>query len=172
MRITQKTVMYLTMAFGISVATQGGAMGFFDRFKICLYSEMQGVVTLHGQPVAGAQLVRKATYAAGKTASDSTATDAQGRFHFAPMYVHMFPRFWSFGGDRVGQIFSILHNGKELLGWRLMKYGYNENSEFNPEGSDMALKMDLICELTDDPDTERPKGQYFGTVYKGICRLK
>lgn len=41
--------------------TQVSAMSLFDFMKVCVFTDVSGVVTLEGKPVAGARIVRTAT---------------------------------------------------------------------------------------------------------------
>jgi len=56
------------------------AMGLSDVGKVCLFSEMSGVIKMDGKPAVGARLVRTVNKAL--TTSDETVTNEDGYFKF------------------------------------------------------------------------------------------
>ena len=141
-------------------------MGFFNFAKVCLYSEVSGVVTLHGKPVAGAELIRKAWWPDEKLHTDNTTTDAQGHFHFAPMFAFSLLRQYMPMETVIGQQMFILNQGKETLAWHGFKSDFDLRSEFED-----GKPRRLTCELTEEPIM---KGEKFGLRYghgvKTMCK--
>ena len=139
-------------------------MGFFDFAKVCLYSEVSGVVTLHGKPVAGAEIIRKAWWPDEKLHTDNTTTDAQGAFHFAPMFAFSLLRKYMPIEPYVRQQMFIRYQGKEHTGWDGSKHGYELNDEFWDR-----KHHPLTCELNKEPLV---KGEKFGLVtpVETICK--
>ena len=120
-------------------------MGFFDFAKACLYSEVSGVVTLHGKPVAGAEIIRKAWWPDEKLHTDTTTTDAQGAFHFAPMFAFSLLRQYMPIEPYVRQQMFIRYQDKEHLAWKVSKHGYELNDEFTDN-----KHHPLTCELSEE----------------------
>lgn len=59
-------------------------MAVSDLGKVCLFSEITGVITLNGKPVANARLVRTADRVGAIT--DETTTDEKGHFSMPAVY--------------------------------------------------------------------------------------
>ncbi len=91
--------------------------GFFDRFKICLCSEVTGVITKDGQPVVGAEIVRRLVMflPTDEVRVDRTLTDAQGRYAFKPAYSKH--RKLTLSEVRTHQTLLVIHEGKAYVGW-------------------------------------------------------
>ena len=129
-------------------------MGFFNFAKVCLYSEVSGVVTLHGKPVAGAEIIRKAWWPDEKLHTDNTTTDAQGAFHFAPMFAFSLLRQYIPMETVIEQTMFIRFQGKEYPAWSGAKRDFDLKNEFED-----GKPRTLICELTEKPAI---KGEKFG----------
>jgi hypothetical protein len=142
-----------------SILIPGVAMG-FRPFQICMFSEVNAVVTLHGKPVTGAKIVRTSNELDSKVYTEQTTTDAQGRFHFDALWVfslrHLIP-----AQPMVEQHITIYHAGKEYMGWQHTKNGYGHNDEL-----DHNKPLAFTCELGDEPTL---KYQMMGNV-EGICK--
>ncbi|TQV66927.1 carboxypeptidase regulatory-like domain-containing protein [Exilibacterium tricleocarpae] len=121
-------------------------MSIFDVGKACVFSEVSGVVTYRGEPVPGATVRRIAKWQ--KEKQDSTTTDADGRFHFEPMYqrsaVKLIPAEFV-----AHQRLLIEHQGEEVLLWFTTKRSTEENSELN------GKPLKFTCELTNEPRFDR-----------------
>ncbi|MFC1751081.1 DUF6795 domain-containing protein, partial [Pseudomonadota bacterium] len=145
----------------------GTSMAFFDSMNANLFSEMKGVVTLNGKPVSEAVIVRTATPDSGKEYTDSTQTDAQGRFHFARMEAFMPSRLLP-SEKTVSQEVVIEHGGKKYLAWKAATNDVDKG-ELNKRsaiGTDKEIDINLSCELS-APETKK-RGAYT-TVITGIC---
>ena len=124
----------------LSLVTLGvWSMGLFDFMKVCLFSEVNGVVTLEGKPVAGAMVIRTARFNSD-IYSDSVITDGEGRYHFDAIYTKSLKKITSMA-PLVPQELTITHAGSEYLGWVMNKTNYDMNGE-------IGRSMSLVCELT------------------------
>ncbi|MBI3561655.1 MAG: carboxypeptidase regulatory-like domain-containing protein [Gammaproteobacteria bacterium] len=136
-------------------------MGLFDFLKVCLFSDVHGVVTLQGKPVAGAEIIRSGALNEenGKAFSDIAFTDEQGHFHFNAKFVHSLVAVIPME-PLVPQKILIRYQGREYLAWSMNKRRYVENAEL-----DKPIR--LACEIT-NPDEVK----WFGSTYvKGICKI-
>ena len=129
-------------------------MGFLDFAKACLYSEVSGVVTLHGKPAAGAEIIRKAWWPDEKLHTDNTTTDAQGQFHFAPMFVFSLIHQHIALEPVIEQTMLIRFQGKEYPAW----HGHKRDFDIKNGFEDGRLRL-LMCELNNEPTI---KGEKFG----------
>jgi hypothetical protein len=139
------------------------SMGLFDFLKICLFSEVNSVVTLEGKPVAGAELVRTAMIN-DKEYIDKAVTDEGGKFHFDAMYTHSINKIVFITEPVIPQTMTILHNEKECLGWRTSKRDYHENAELDGD-----REIILACDLTDESSI---RDQKYRRPVRGICNYK
>ena len=139
------------------------AMGLFDFVKVCLFSGVNGVVTLEGKPVAGAELVRTAQI--GETVhTDRTKTDDNGRFQFPAMYTHSVYKIAPVE-PFITQKIKILTGGHEYLAWSGNKRNYDLNGE-------IYQPLEFNCEIANkDEVLELGKSKSI-SIYHGICRLK
>lgn len=135
-------------------------MGMFDFLKVCLFSEVNGVVTQDGKPIAGAEIIRTAEFN-NKAYIDSTMTDTHGRYYFNARFINSINKILPIE-PRVPQKISIRYHNKEYLGWDMDKRDYEINGEID-------RKLDLVCELSKEP--EMKKLGISGYV-DGICDAK
>lgn len=145
----------------------GGAMGLFESMTVNLFSEMQGVVTFHGEPVAGARITRLAI-PASKEYVDSTETDASGRFSFERMTTRSFLKLLP-GDDSVFQKIVIHYKGEEYVAWETggaSSINKGELNELDMIDTEKEIDINLICELS-APVTYKA-GAHTTTV-SGIC---
>jgi hypothetical protein len=133
----------------------------FRPFQICLFSEVNAVLTLQGKPVAGAEIVRTANQLDSKVYTDKTTTNAQGRFHFAARYIFSLSNFIP-AEPMISQRVTIHYQGREYLGWRYSKHNYGHNGELD---HDKPIK--LTCELTEEPTLKYQERR--GNI-EGICK--
>lgn len=77
----------LTFVLSFICAQGGHAMGFFSKPKHCVFSAVSGHLTLNGEPVKNARLVRTGQLGHAKTeVKDEAITDENGYFEFPDMY--------------------------------------------------------------------------------------
>jgi hypothetical protein len=77
----------ITFLLGLLYAQGVSAMGFLSKPTHCVFSAVSGHVTLQGEPVKNARLVRTGKLGhAEKAVVDETITDSHGYFEFPDMY--------------------------------------------------------------------------------------
>ena len=132
----------------------------FRPFQICMFSEVNAVVTLQGKPVAGAEIIRTSNELDSKVYTEKTTTDAQGRFHFDALWVFSLSGFIP-AEPMIIQHMTLKYQGVEYMGWQHVKNGYGHNHELTGN-----KPLNLTCELSDEPLL---KYQSMGNI-KGICK--
>jgi hypothetical protein len=142
----------------LTITTLVFGMGLFDFMKVCIFSEVGGVVTMAGKPVAGVEIIRTANYD-DKDYIDKTVTDALGRFHFEPMFSYSLLK-WD---PTIFQKIVLRYKGKEYIGWDKTRGNYDLNGELDGN----ILISDLVCELDHEPTVKYQDIR--GNVY-GICK--
>jgi hypothetical protein len=146
----------------LSIATfEVSAMGLFDFLKVCLFSEVNGVVTLEGRPVAGAELVRTAKIGE-KTHVDRTTTDENGRFSFPEMYAHSLNKIAPVE-PFIAQKITILADSREFLAWSGNKRNYDLDGE-------IYRPLKFNCEITNKDELLEFDKSISISIYHGICR--
>ena len=138
-------------------------MGLFDFMKVCLFSEMKGVVTQDGKPVAGAEIVRTAEFN-DKTFSDKTITNEHGEFRFGELSTNSINKMFVVIEAVIAQKFVIRFDNKDYIGWQTVKRDYDSNTELGGNKN-----IDLACELTSEK-TKKEKNLRVPIV--GICTWK
>ena len=118
-------------------------MNLTDAGRVCLFSEMSGVITLNGEPAAGARLVR--TVELSKPISDETTTDEDGHFHFPAAYERTITKYLpqEFVSD---QDIYVHYNGQEYHMWSSVKRSPDENTE--SRGKPLVVSCELNSEET------------------------
>ncbi len=142
------------------------------------FSEIEGLVTWDGRPVAGATVTRTAKVPEfDKNFKEKTETGSDGRFHFDRLedkQFHFNPLSLLFPAEPlVFQTILIHYQGKDYLAWKFTRHSYNEESEFgcaNP-------RITIHCELKNAPDlkqSSRIPSRELGPAdrtFEGICNI-
>ena len=117
-------------------------MGLFDFVKICLFSEVNGVVTLNGKPVPDVEVVRTMRMGHNNIYTDKTTTDNQGHYRFAARFTHSIRKIAPVE-PLIFQRMVFVYQSKEYLGWETDKRNYQINGELD-------VAINLVCELTNE----------------------
>ena len=126
-----------------------------------MFSEVNAVVTLHGKPVAGAEIVRTSNELDSKVYTEKTTTDAQGRFHFDALWVFSLRNFIP-ANPMVEQHITLYYQNQEYMGWLALKGNYGHNDEL-----DDNKPLNFTCELSDEPTLKYQKRR---RNIEGICK--
>ena len=164
----RRSVRWLLVAVAATVVLVLAGMGeVWAMGRMCMFSAVDGVVTEHGRPVAGATLERQFKWAwKGETGVDRAQTDAEGRFHFAPVWRSSF-----LGGllphePSVEQEIRISAGGKSYIAWQFVRASYAENNELF--GKPIALK----CDLASEPRKQVLEHNFVRHGIYGICEIE
>ncbi len=118
-------------------------MGCKEAGKVCLFSSMSGVITLDGEPVVNARLVR--TVELSSPGVDETTTDSQGYFEFPAVFkrtiTKILPQEYASNQD-----IMVVHDGKQYRMWSAVKRTPEENSE--SRGKPLVVKCELNSQET------------------------
>lgn len=110
--------------------TQDDPMGLFDKHRICLCSPIIGAITKDGQPLQGAEIIRRCDmiHLKDQTHTDRTKTNEKGQFDFKPLYA----RKWKYVLYEIvtDQKLLIRHDGKLYLGWSNVSHGRDLNDDY------------------------------------------
>lgn len=120
-------------------------MSIFNLGKACIFSAVQGTVTLEGKPVSNAQVKRHANWQSEK--SDETTTDDQGQFSFPPMFSKSVMKYLS-GQFTSNQTMEVIYEGKTYTIWKTTKWSEEENAELG------GKPLRLTCELSKEPEVK------------------
>ncbi len=165
----------------------GQAMAFFDLFKINVFSEVSGVVTMNGEPVQGASVKQWAKVSFnGSVYEHQAVTDAHGRFKFDAIYANTINRLLP-SAHKVTQEAKIEHQGETYRAWVAVKNNYDYDGELNDikqttgerdkmkvipkrlsdqEQLKQVIPFHLTCELTDDESIKSNDH----VAAQGICK--
>lgn len=119
------------------------AMSVSDVGKVCLFSNMTGVITLDGKPVANARLVRTVNLSSDET--DETTTDENGNFQLPAIFKRTVSKYLpqEFAAN---QQIIVHYNDKEYRIWSGVKRKPDENTE--SRGKPLDVKCELNSEET------------------------
>jgi len=161
------------IAVFLSLTLLGGtAVGLTDVGKVCIFSAISGVITLNGQPVAHAKLIR--TGSKERKHQDETTTDESGHFSFPPMYERSIAKYLPMEFVAEQQI-MVNYKGLSYKLWSGVKRKSDENTESrgkplvvtcsrnNEEGyiSVADSKFFTLCSLDVKPDPLKTYKHYF-----------
>jgi hypothetical protein len=156
MRRSVLKVLLVVVAFLSWGLSEGYAMGVFDR--LVLFSEVHGTVLKDGEPVEGAELIEKVVWSDNENdiPPQHAVTDSKGAFSFPAIernagLLRLIP-----AQPTIQQTITIKYQGVEYTAWLHGKGSYNPNTELD------GRPINLICELTRQPDYE---GKHYG-----ICK--
>lgn len=125
--------------FVFSQQVMADMFSWFKKTEVELSPEVNGTVTLHGKPIAGAKVLRYLTYSEKKF-NDSTTTDEQGRFQFPAKTVKL--RVSSMFDTAVTQNIVVEHANKRTEIWTA---GTTNTLNYD---SIRKLLSGMKCELT------------------------
>lgn len=134
------------------------SMGMIEFLKICLFSEVNGFITVNGKPVVGAKVIRTSGLNS-KTFTETTITDNEGYYHFDMHIIKSINRILPLE-PYIPQKIIIWLDDKDYQGWQMVKRNYDVNGE-------IGAALNLKCELTKQPDITEQK---IGSNIFGLCR--
>lgn len=115
------------------------AMSISEIGKVCLFSEISGVITLNGKPVSDARLVR--TVNRDGAQSDETITDKKGYFKMPAVFERTVTKYLP-QEFVVKQEIQVHYQGKQYPMWS----GVKRRPEVNAESRGKPLVVE--CELS------------------------
>lgn len=152
----------LSMVLAVAGMSEVWAMG-----RMCMFSAVQGVVTEHGRPVAGAVVERQFKWAwKGETGIDRAQTDGEGRFHFGAIW-----RGSLLGGllphePSVEQEIRIVQGDRSFVAWQFVRDSYQENGEL------FGQPIRLRCDLSKPARKHVLEHDYVRHSIWGLCDLE
>lgn len=150
------------------IISQGVDMfGWFKKQDVFLCSEVNGIVTENGEPVASIEIKRSLMYIDGKDHIDTAITDNKGHFYFPQKSIRSSIPSKPFSEDRVSQHITIDRDGAPIPLWIATQRGYHEIPEF-------TKKLNFLnCELTNkrvDFDFKNNHNEHLDHMASSICR--
>lgn len=119
-------------------------MSFFNPGKTCVFSEVKAQVTLNGEPVKNATVIRRWEWK--ELREERTKTDDQGYFEFPAAYESSIMRMLPIE-IVIGQELFVKVEGEEKRIWVHAKRSPDPNSELK------GRSLNLSCELSNPMKT-------------------
>ncbi|MGD8176853.1 DUF6795 domain-containing protein [Marinimicrobium sp. ARAG 43.8] len=116
-------------------------MGLLNAGKVCLFSEISGVITLNGEPAAGAELTRTANL--NKDKVDYTTTDDSGHFKMPAVFQRTVTQFLPQEFVAKQEIY-VSYQGTQYRMWSGVKRKPEENVE--SRGEPLVVHCELRLE--------------------------
>ncbi|UJF22649.1 DUF6795 domain-containing protein [Shewanella sp. OMA3-2] len=132
-----------------------------------LSSEVNGIITKNGTPVANLEVTRSLIYIDEKDHLDVAITDSKGHFYFPQKSIRSSIPNRLFSEDRVSQQITVVDDNELLPIWSANHIGITEVPEFSKKLSSMA------CELTDKRVTfqfKNTNNEHLDHMASSICR--
>lgn len=134
-------------------------MGRLDAGKVCVFSQVKAKLTISGEPLANAKVIRRWEWQ--KLKEETTTTNDEGEFEFAAIFERSITRFFP-SELIIGQALYVVVEGQEKKFWSHAKWRPEENSEFRGE------PISLFCELTN----ESKLNEELGSAMLTLCTWK
>ncbi|WP_394497529.1 DUF6795 domain-containing protein [Shewanella sp. ENK2] len=135
--------------------------------EVFLSSEINGVITENGIPVANIEVTRSLMYIDEKDHIDVAVTDVKGHFHLPQKSIRSSIPNRLFSEDRVSQQITVVHDNELLPIWSANHIGIREVPEFSRKLSIMA------CDLTDKRVTfqfKNTNNEHLDLMASSLCR--
>ena len=124
--------------------------------NICMFSAVEGVVLMHGEPVAGATVSQGYKWV-DYHKTYKTITDGEGKFSFPPRFRTSFRVMIIPHQPSISQTMTIDFEGKIYDAWNCHKLTYAPNGELKDK------ELNLIFELNSEPKPHgKPPYSYYG----------
>ena len=134
-----------------------------NPLKFQIYPEVNGIVTMNGEPVEGAEVTMSYIFR-GKQGSTICKTDRNGVFTFKEKTIYSLASILLLQSV-ISQKLSIKYNHIEYSAWNVIKYNPSDDPKLT------KLLTNLTCELTNpetkqkiDPESVNPM------IVRGIAR--
>ncbi|MBT1063891.1 hypothetical protein KJY73_09925 [Bowmanella sp. Y26] len=138
-------------------AMDGIDMGLFSK---SMFTQVEGVVLLNGQPVQGAEVISSYDWSAkNEKKSKTVKTDENGKFHFPEWKSQCLLSLFFPMQPVISQKIIIIHNGNEYTAWRNIKNSYGNGDEVG------VSPIKITCNLESRFSEKHKNGHY------GICHL-
>ncbi len=157
--IGDASIVLLIFLLSLLFHSRGFAMGFFSS-KLCVFSEVEGIVTINDKPVEGA-IIKRSYLLDDDEVFDQTSSDKNGKFQLDPIFVKSFRSFYPHQAAILQEI-NLIVDEVSYQAYGFQKGNYKENGE---RGDKPLL---LRCELTNEKQ-RRPISE--SQKYFGICEL-
>lgn len=143
-----------------AVTFEGVSMSLFTKpeEEVILFSEMEGHITFHGQPVKNAKIERRVNWKDEVGDKDFFNTDDNGYFHLPEIRQSL--KLNKISQFVVGQEVKVIYDGEEHFIWVMGKMSKHKYGEL--EGKPINFR----CELTDEEIPIRFENTYLLTTCK------
>jgi hypothetical protein len=164
----RRVILLVFLALAYPILSHGVDMfGWFKKKEVFLSSEVNGVITKNGNPVANLEVTRSLMYIDEKDHLDVAITDSKGHFHFPQKSIRSSIPNRLFSEDRVSQQITVVYDNELLAIWSANHIGIEEVPEFSKKLTFMN------CELTDKRVSFQFKNmnnEYLDHIASSICR--
>ncbi|QLE83687.1 hypothetical protein FLM48_00435 [Shewanella sp. Scap07] len=166
--LRRRLMLLVLLAMAYPIHSHGVDMlGWFKKKEVFLSSEVNGVITKNGSPVANLAVTRSLMYIDGKDRIDVAITDSEGHFYFPRKTIRSSIPNRLFSEDHVSQQITIEPEGELLPLWVANHVGITEIPEFSE-------KLSLItCDVVDaqvDFGFKNNNNPHLDHMASSICR--
>lgn len=142
------------------IFSQGSvAMAIFDAGKTCVFSEVKAQLTMNGEPIKNAKVIRRWEW--NELREDSATTDENGYVEFPAVYESSLTRLLPIELV-IGQQLSTVLDDEEINFWTNSKREPDENAEFG------GVPFYIVCELS----AEEVLIEDYGSLMVTMCKLE
>ena len=134
---------------------ESSAMSFFNPTKTCVFSAVKAQLTMNGEPLKNAKVIRRWEWQ--ELREEKTQTDENGYFELPAVFESSLSRMLPVELV-IAQGLYVVVDGEEKKFWSNSKREPGENVEFN--GSPISL----VCELTNEMRINRDFGSRMNTL--------
>lgn len=143
----------------LGLVLQGQAMAVSKT--LYLFSEVEGVVMLDGQPVEGAEVEQNYHWHwKNEHRTKSVKSNSQGQFRFPAVTAKSLTAAVIPHEPVIGQRITLRYQGKVHKGWVFTRHNYDSLGEVQNR------RLQLVCDLNAEPTTHSETQTF------GICMLR
>src|SRR5688572_12294402 len=143
--------------FILFIFQESSAMSFFNPGKTCVFSAVRAQLTLNGEPVKNATVIRRWEWK--DLQEETTKTDEKGYFELPAVFESSISRMLPVELVIAQGLYVVIEE-EERKFWSNSKREPEENAEF------LGRPISLVCELTDEMKITREFGSRMHTLCK------
>ena len=141
--------------------------GLIKKYNVHMCSEVKGIVTLDGEPVEGAKILRELSYADDVIEADETETDNNGYFLMPVVTITSKKPGDMFVHDVVKQHINVLYEGNTYKLWKTRLLGIEPFAEVEEKLTSLNGDLSNSEVQFTFPNKQNPNLEFDGV---SICR--
>ncbi|UDL04768.1 carboxypeptidase-like regulatory domain-containing protein [Marinobacter sp. CA1] len=157
----------IVLAAATATGVYAGMFSFLKKYDVLLFPSVEGRLTNQGEPLAGVEIIREATY--DEVEAETVETDTEGRFSFPEWTTRSNTPGKPLIEARLRQVVAAKYEGEYYILWQYTTDRIDEE----PVISDLLKNLD--CDIANEEIDHYfpiPDNPQFDHIIGSICRWK